>query len=78
MTYMNLNEVKKGTKLKLIIRKHYIGKKPEAMNLLDNEPLVFEANDGLFSICTDREGNQYNIPGWYKVEIIEEPLPDSE
>ena len=45
---MNLNEVKKGTKLKLIIRKHYIGKKPEAMNLLDDEPLMFEANDGLF------------------------------
>jgi|TARA_R110001592_G_scaffold10305_2_gene53727 hypothetical protein len=75
---MQLNEVKKGTKLKLIKRMHYLGKKPEAMNILDGELLVFEANDGLYSICTDREGNQYNIPGWSKIEIIEEPLADSE
>jgi len=75
---MHLNEVKKGTKLKLIKRKHYIGNKPETMNILDDEVLIYEANDGLISICTDKEGNQYNIPGWYKVEIIEEPLSDSE
>jgi|TARA_R110000787_G_scaffold193683_1_gene305213 hypothetical protein len=75
---MQLNEVKKGTKLKLIKKEHYLGKKPETMNVLDDEPLIFEANDGLISICTDREGNQYNIPGWFKIEIIEEPLADSQ
>ena len=73
-----LHDVAVGSKVKVIIRKHYLGTLSASVSLIDNDILTYDLKDVMYAICTDSKGNKVKVPGWTRVELIEEPLSESE
>lgn len=65
---MELYKVPNRTKVKLL--ETYEGP-PGAPTLLKDEIINFHHLDGMYSYCTDSEGNTVHLKAWAEVEPIE-------
>ena len=65
---MKLYDVPRGSKIKLVEDP----KTPPAHKHLNTgEVLRFAHLDGMYSYCTDADGNAVHIAGWTEVEVVE-------
>ena len=66
---MKLYKVRNNTNIRLISD---LGSPPAHRPLVKGEILKFHNLDGMFSRCTDKDGNTVHLAGWAIVEPVEE------
>ena len=64
---MKLHKVPKGTKIKV---KSDIKVPPGALKIQEEQILIFNHVDGMYSHCLDLKGNIVHLVAWTEVEII--------
>jgi len=66
---MELHEVPRGSKIKV---KSDIKVPPGAPAIQEEQILIFNNIDGMYSHCVDLKGNVVHLVAWAKVEIIDD------
>lgn len=71
---MKLYEVPRNTYIRLIDN---VCIPPEHRKIEINEVLKFHHIDGIYSYCTDKDGNKVHPAAWTEVEVVNDKLPSS-
>jgi hypothetical protein len=66
---MQLHEVPRGSKIKV---KSDIKVPPGAPEIQEEQILIFNHIDGMYSHCLDLKGNTVHLVAWAEVEIIDD------
>lgn len=65
--FMKLYDVPKGTKIRVVAK----DKVPPGATPVEGMELNFHAIDGMYSYCTDADGEIYHPAAWTEVEVVE-------
>jgi len=64
---MKLYDCPRNSRIRVL--KNTIGP-PEARSVSYNEVIKFHHIDGMYSYCTDADGQVVHIPAWQEVEVV--------